>query len=126
MLSFEVHSYDGGEESKEYGIENIFHLNKYPHCSSKGDNWTLILKYTGENYFSLSNFTIQGPTNCTCPIRNGYVFITDEVPKKEYLENKENGFVSFIIKKSILRQAKKHFISKKIFQNIYKESLLRY
>jgi hypothetical protein len=46
----------------------------------------LILKYIGgKEIFSLTNFIIIGGDNCSAPLKDGILYITDNKPNKETL-----------------------------------------
>ena len=83
---FKIVSYNGGSDGPKYGIENIL-IPKYEpfHCSGKGTNFDLVLKYEGiSNSFSMTHFIIQGGVDCIAPIKEGLVWISDLEPNIEY------------------------------------------
>eukprot|EP01080_Neovahlkampfia_damariscottae_P010136 gene10136-2555_t len=89
--SFSIHKYNGGKEQEGYEIENILDLQTRPHCSSNGKNFSVCLKYNGKSEtFSLSNFTITGGTNCSEPLKNGLLFVSDHEITNETMSQYKN------------------------------------
>jgi hypothetical protein len=75
---FKIHSYDGGEYNDSYKIDYILEdggSNK--HCSSNGRNFVLVLKFKKKKY-SIKQIQIRGGPSCTCPLKTGVMFFSNE------------------------------------------------
>jgi len=89
---FTICSYDGGSQSNEeaYEVKNILKKGSNPHCSGKGTNFNLVLEANTE--FTLTNFVITQPANCTCPIASGAIWISTEKPEVEKYTKEYDSF----------------------------------
>ncbi len=88
--NFEVIQYTGGTYNNEsiYDIKNTLNMSSYPHCSNQGKNFILKLKSKNEYYITI--FTISGGKNCTAPLKNGILFISENELKMDYLKKFKN------------------------------------
>jgi hypothetical protein len=80
-----------------YIKEDILDLsNNNFYCTELGSNFDLVLEYIPENQeklFTLTNFFIKGPINCTCPVNECLIFIYGEkLPNFQEFSKKFNNF----------------------------------
>jgi len=96
---FEVVSYNGGaQEGREdlYGIKSAF-ITTSPrpvHCTKEGSNFDLVLKCKNEEGFTMTHFVIRGGSNCTAPIKDGLMWVSDTEPVLAEYSSKYNNYTA--------------------------------
>eukprot|EP00927_Polykrikos_kofoidii_P063803 TRINITY_DN58707_c0_g1_i1.p1 TRINITY_DN58707_c0_g1~~TRINITY_DN58707_c0_g1_i1.p1 ORF type:complete len:480 (+),score=63.05 TRINITY_DN58707_c0_g1_i1:37-1440(+) len=83
---FLVHSYDGGAEDADHGIDKVLKTSLRPcHCSGPGVGHTVILKLSDpvSEAVHLTHFAVHGAPHCSERVKSGRLWVAESVEALE-------------------------------------------